>query len=132
VFRQVGRWALNHLRVNPNKRSSAVVRALPPILDKNVTLLSGKRRKIDTGTGTQPETNTVSGEVGRIASELKEGALPDFSGLGMREVLKRGRALGLKVHLVGTGLAVKQQPDAGTPLQEVAAVRISFRPPGKF
>jgi cell division protein FtsI (penicillin-binding protein 3) len=77
-----------------------------------------------------PKRRAASHEVDRIAQELREGSLPDFRGLGMREVLKRGRALGLKVHLEGTGLAVKQEPGAGTPLQEVAAVRISFRPPG--
>ena len=129
VFKQVGSWALNHLRVNPNKGPSSVAHALPPISDKSVALLRGKGVVRSTEAERDPKRRAASHEVDRIAQELKEGSLPDFRGLGMREVLKRGRALGLKVHLEGTGLAVKQEPGAGTPLQEVAAVRISFRPP---
>ena len=36
--------------------------------------------------------------------------LPDFKGMGMREVLKQSRALGLKVSLKGSGLAAEQKP----------------------
>jgi hypothetical protein len=60
---------------------------------------------------------------------IKVGLLPDFRGLGMREVIKRGRSLGLKVLLEGTGLAVEQEPGPGSPIQEVHTVRVSFRPP---
>lgn len=129
VFRKVGSWALNHLRVNPTKTPSSLAHALQAVSDTHVTLL--RERGDNAGTEAQrgPGTNATSGEVGRIADELREGSLPEFSGLGMREVLKWGRSLGLKVHLEGTGLAFTQDPSAGTPLQEVVAVSVSFRPP---
>ncbi|NQU15818.1 MAG: transpeptidase family protein [Desulfobacteraceae bacterium] len=130
VFRKVGRWALNHLRVNPTKTPSSLAHAPEAVSDSHVTLLGKRGDNAGTEAQRGPGTNATSGEVGRIADELREGSLPEFSGLGMREVLKRGRALGLKVHLEGTGLAFRQEPSAGTPLQEVAAVNVSFRPPG--
>jgi hypothetical protein len=74
--------------------------------------------------------------VHQIAIELKEksesggpGALPDFSGLGIREVLKRTRSLGLKVLFEGSGLAVKQYPKPGVSLQRIKTVKVSFRSP---
>ncbi len=129
VFREVGRWALNHLRVNPSKGLSSVAHALPPVSEKDGALLAQKGAIAGNEAQMDPDRIAASRAVDRLAQELRQRSLPDFSGLGMREVLKRGRALGLEVLLEGTGLAVKQQPTAGTPLQGVSAVRVSFRPP---
>jgi hypothetical protein len=60
---------------------------------------------------------------------VEAGFLPDFSGLGMREVLKKGRSLGLKVVLKGTGLAVRQEPGPGAPLKMISSIKVSFSPP---
>lgn len=78
----------------------------------------------------------MNGLVHQIAIELKEesepgepGALPDFRGLGIREVLKRTRSLGLEVLFEGSGLAVKQHPKPGVSLQRIKTVKVSFRSP---
>jgi cell division protein FtsI (penicillin-binding protein 3) len=107
VFREVGLCSLNHLRVNP------------------------QIRLVEKGMDTPKEAKKRPGspEVSQIALVLKEGLLPDFRGLGMREVLKKGRSLGLKVLLEGTGVAVKQRPRPGSPLNKVRMVKVSFRSP---
>jgi cell division protein FtsI (penicillin-binding protein 3) len=64
-----------------------------------------------------------------VRVKVETGELPDFRGLGMREVLRKGRTLGLKVLLEGTGLAVRQEPSPGSPLGKVSTVKVSFRPP---
>lgn len=135
VFKQVGKWALNHLRVNPEKGLRSFARARSPISEKTDPLPAGSRERAGRGIVHSRQTGVVgvssaSHEVDRIALELQEESLPDFSGLGMREVLKRGRSLGLGVHLEGTGLAFKQEPAPGTSLKGIKAVRVSFRPPG--
>jgi hypothetical protein len=71
-----------------------------------------------------------SPEVKQLADHLLMGLLPDFRGMGMREVLKRGKALGVKVCLEGSGLAIAQKPEAGSPLETVGTVTVSFNPPG--
>jgi len=58
-----------------------------------------------------------------------DGLLPDFSGQSMRQVLSDGRALGLNVVLEGTGLAVRQIPRPGSPLQKITSVKVRFSPP---
>ena len=108
VFKEVGSWALNHLRINPQ--------------------LSLQRH-----TKNQPENVAEAprslAETTKLLYEPQPGQLPDFTGLGMREVLKRGRALGLKVCLEGSGLAIKQNPDPGSPLKTVQSVTVNFNPP---
>jgi cell division protein FtsI (penicillin-binding protein 3) len=102
VFKEVGTWALNHLRINPEIRL------------------------------TRAQDITESKNPGPIHVELvQEGPnrLPDFSGKNMREVLRGGKSLGLKVVLEGTGLAFKQAPEPGHPLSQVSEIRVSFRPP---
>ena len=53
---------------------------------------------------------------------------PDFTGLSMRRVLQIVKEHNLKVHLQGTGRAVKQHPVAGTPLHEGSECWVMFQP----
>jgi len=106
VFREVGAWALNTLRIHPQLE-------LTKIEDSSfIHHLQGS--DLDP----EPELNMED-----------EGLLPDFRGQSMREVLKKGRAMGLKVVLNGTGLAVNQNPRPGSSLQNITAVQVSFKPP---
>lgn len=107
VFKEVGQWSLNHLRINPQIR----------LVEKGV-----EAPKV-------PIKSTASVLVDQVALKLREGFIPDFRGLGMREVAKRGRTLGLKVLLEGTGLAVSQQPAPGAPLKGISKLRVTFSPP---
>ena len=117
VFREVGQWALNYLKVNPQMCMAE--------LSHKTKEPRGKSEK-----------KRCPGPVNHIAFKLKAeddpvktGVLPDFRGLGMRDVLKKGRSLGLKVVLEGTGLAIKQDPKPGSSLKRIDTVRINFRPP---
>lgn len=107
VFREVGAWALHHLRINPELRM--VKRKDSP----------GWRHLKSLDSPPEPEVRVEN-----------VGLLPDFRGKSMREVLTGGRGLGLRVVLEGTGLAVEQVPSPGTSLQKITKVRVSFRPPG--
>jgi cell division protein FtsI (penicillin-binding protein 3) len=106
VFRQVGEWTLNHLRVNPQVRMAEAVPAQERRLEK------------------EPVVKTAY-----ELAEVEVGLLPDFRGQTMREVLKGGNSLGVKVVLEGTGLAVGQTPEPGSPLDRVDLVKVNFSPP---
>jgi cell division protein FtsI (penicillin-binding protein 3) len=106
VFREVGKWSLNNLHVNPKIRLAAI--------DEN--LQKGKIR--------------IPIQRKEPLPLLEDpGFLPDFTGQTMREVLTKGSDLGLKVILEGTGLAFRQVPEPGSSLHDVSSVKISFRPP---
>jgi cell division protein FtsI (penicillin-binding protein 3) len=106
VFREIGAWSLNHLRVLPDVK---MVRAEEAV---------------------QSENSRNSGEPLHVeVSQEGPGLLPDFRGQTMREVLKGGRSLGVNVLVDGTGLAVAQDPEPGSPLNKVMQVSVSFRPP---
>ncbi len=109
VFRDVGRWSLNYLRVNPRIRLAEQKITAPKHMVKKTCLPASKQVAI---------------------RKVKDGTVPDFRGLGMREVLKEGRSLGLKMRLEGTGLAVKQNPRPGVALKRVSTVKVRFSPPG--
>jgi cell division protein FtsI (penicillin-binding protein 3) len=106
VFREIGAWSLNHLRILPDVR---MVKAEEPAE-------SGNSR--NSGSSLHVEV-----------SQEGPGMLPDFRGQTMREVLRGGRSLGVKVSVDGTGLAVGQNPEPGFPLNKVTQVGVSFRPP---
>jgi hypothetical protein len=107
VFKEVGEWSLNHLRINPQIR----------LVEKGVEA------------SRVPIKSSAKVLVDQVALKLREGFIPDFRGLGMREVVNRGRTLGLKVLLKGTGLAVSQQPSPGEQLKGISKVKVTFSPP---
>jgi cell division protein FtsI (penicillin-binding protein 3) len=106
VFREVGAWSLNHLRVLPDVR---MVRA-DELAESGNSRNSGSPLHLE-------------------VSQEGPGLLPDFRGQTMREVLRGGRSLGVNVLVDGTGLAVAQNPEPGSPLNKVTQVSVSFRPP---
>jgi len=106
VFKEVGAWSLNVLRVNPPSR-----------LVKEDGRLAAIRASL---WGGEPEVKEIAED---------ESLLPDFSGKTMREVLRKARALGLKVALKGTGLACRQTPGPGVPLVKTGKVSVTFSPP---
>lgn len=104
VFKDVGKWALNSLRIQPELKVASLVnetRADIPVNNIQKVFQS-------------PEILNF---------------LPDFKGLTMREVLKTCSRLGLEINLKGTGLAVEQVPEPGVPIEEVTSVMVSFEPP---
>ena len=106
VFREVGKWALNDLRIHPQYSLAGLQQELR--IEKHPIADSDPKNE------SKPEGS---------------GLLPDFRGRSMREVLKTGSELGLKITLDGTGLAVNQVPGPGASLRDVKSVKITFRPP---
>jgi len=119
VFREVGQWALTYLRIAPQQN-------LPVLAgSQGSSAAMGPKGRNAPSSGKQegPRHATVVHAAG------SRGVLPDFRGLGMRRVCSEASALGLKVVLEGTGVAVNQDPKPGSPLREIGAVRVSFKPP---
>jgi cell division protein FtsI (penicillin-binding protein 3) len=107
VFKEVGQWTLNRLRVQPSLKLAAA-----ESIDRKQEPVKAVRKPV-------------------IHEGVNDGSrLPDFRGLTMREVLRDISSLGLNITLEGSGLAVAQSPEPGISLKEVKAVRVSFRPPG--
>jgi cell division protein FtsI (penicillin-binding protein 3) len=106
VFKGVAQWTLNYMRVSPQVEVASTTEAQKP-------------EKIDQKVRIRMP----------IVSQNGNGHLPDFKGQTMREVLRNGKALGLKVVLKGTGLAYRQFPRPGITLKKVSIVKVRFKPP---
>lgn len=55
-----------------------------------------------------------------------ESVMPNFSNLTIREALKKARARSIELKITGNGWAVRQYPEAGTPLGEERICSITF------
>jgi len=106
VFKEVCEWSLNHLRILPDVRMARAEEVLDSVNSGN----SGAPLHVE-------------------VSQEGPGLLPDFRGQTMREVLRGGRSLGVNVLVDGTGFAIAQKPEPGSPLNKVTQVSVSFRPP---
>jgi cell division protein FtsI (penicillin-binding protein 3) len=113
VFSEVGKWALNNLRVQPdvNAASPDVVR--------------GARADNEPAA----QINVVRKPITKESADTEFlGGIPDFSGQTIRQVLQKGDSLGLEVVIDGTGMAVMQSPEAGTSLEGITSIKVTFRP----
>ena len=106
VFKEVGAWSLNHLRVLPDVRMARADEVVESDHSRN-------------------NASPLHVEVSQEAA----GMLPDFKGQTMREVLRGGKSLGVKILVDGTGFAIAQKPEPGSPLNKVTQVSVSFKPP---
>jgi len=113
VFSEVGKWALNNLRVQPDLQVASSDNAEEAKVDNKPVLQGNVVRK------------PIIEETADMGSA---GGVPDFSGLTMRQVLQKGKSLGLNVVVDGTGAAVMQSPDAGTPLEGITSIKVTFEP----
>lgn len=110
VFSDVGGWTLDHLNVAPSV---------------NTVIASHEKTAPATyahGLGREGEGVARSFDV--------PGLVPNVKGLGVREVLRKAKVLGLRVIVKGSGLAVKQSPTPGLPLRNNTLLVVTFRPPG--
>lgn len=111
VFKEVGSWALAYLRISPGVHEEASIGRPEPVWNQETLA-----------------------KIQSIASALREqnitaGAMPDFSGMGLREVFTRTRQLGVLVEVEGSGFAVSQEPSPGTPIEKGMTVKIQFESP---
>jgi cell division protein FtsI (penicillin-binding protein 3) len=113
VFREVGSWSLNAIKVNPT----------PCMVEQ-----SGRPGAKEAVRALSEEEGDAVREV-QLSLRAEAGILPDFRGLTMREVATEVRSLGLDMNLEGSGLAFQQDPKGGVPLKGVALVKVGFRPP---
>jgi cell division protein FtsI (penicillin-binding protein 3) len=114
VFRNVGLWSLNYLRVTPQTKWALVRQR------------SGEEKISDGEAGSTIPDSRIHVRMPMVVSD---GRLPDFSGQTMREVLRNSRSLGLEVQLKGSGLVCEQYPRPGVLLKKVSVLKVQFRPP---
>jgi cell division protein FtsI (penicillin-binding protein 3) len=115
VFKEVGLWTLNHLGVSPQTEPALFADAKPVETQRKIIKKSKENEGRDV-TKTDPDP-------------MGKGLLPNFRGMGMREVLKQSRDLGLKVSLKGSGLAAEQDPVAGSEINQTKNLIVHFEPP---
>jgi cell division protein FtsI (penicillin-binding protein 3) len=60
---------------------------------------------------------------------VSPGMMPDVKGLGVRDVLKKARSMGIKAVVKGSGRAVRQNPAPGTLLKKDGSLTVTFEPP---
>ena len=109
VFSEVGYWTLNYLNITPVLNYNAEDEKE----EVKKKYISHKLKEIKAGM-LKPEG---------------PGIMPDLKGLGIREVLRKARRLGLKVIVEGSGMAVEQSLEPGLPLDNEIVLSVTFKPP---
>jgi cell division protein FtsI (penicillin-binding protein 3) len=112
IFRDIAQNALRILGVPKDVPESEVTNpsTTPPVLDEEEE--EEEERTISVA---KAEPNVVSGPTA-----------PNFKGMTLRAVLQKSAAEGLQVDVVGSGIAKRQQPEAGTSLDRARRIRVVF------
>ena len=131
AFKQIMERCLIHLRIPKDRPvplelvrsqdiSTSEVDELPPRgLEKTVQAL-------------MEQENAASEAQHVVTLQIGSFALPDFSALSLREVVRESTRLGLRLKVSGNGLAVGQRPEAGTQVFEDTVCEVFFAPGPKL
>ena len=79
--------------------------------------MQGQRHFFPTGKGAEAPQQIAAVQGPRV---------PDFRGKSVRDVMRESTAAGLKVEVIGSGLAMAQDPPPGSVLDPRASVRVQF------
>ena len=74
----------------------------------------------------QPSKSTSTQKSSVVVNAAQQVAVPSFDGSGLRKVVERADALGLRIQAVGSGLAREQVPAAGTMVPTGTEVVVRF------
>ena len=72
-----------------------------------------------------PQMNSIAGN-GVVVNSGRMVAVPVFTGQAMRQVVQNANAAGLRVQMVGSGIARDQAPAAGTMVPQGTQVVVRF------
>jgi cell division protein FtsI (penicillin-binding protein 3) len=103
---------------------------VPPTVDAPPPLLVERRAEIGP-LPTVAAADVPEVVVGRVSTR-NATVVPDLRGLGARDALRVLAELGIDAELRGTGVVVRQEPEAGTPLTRglAGALWLARRPVG--
>ncbi|HJV34780.1 penicillin-binding protein [Geomonas sp.] len=109
AFSAIAQQSLCYLKVPPVK--SVKKKAEPVLAAKN-----------------EPTPVPAAAEGGIVEGSDATGAMPDFRGMSMRQVLRIMERRGLNVKLQGSGRAIEQHPSPGAPINTQEEVWVRFVP----
>ncbi len=128
AFRRIAWSALRELGVSPD--SSHEGGKIPlPVIQASLTQASAVPLGLEVpGNGNEEGAKDVSVvEPRELEQFVRDYVVPDFSGLSMRQVLKKMDRTGMVVQFHGTGLAVTQKPASGSTMKRGGVCEVTFQ-----
>ncbi|MCB0385708.1 MAG: PASTA domain-containing protein, partial [Bdellovibrionales bacterium] len=107
--------------------ASFVVRksGLPPILISEENILAARVKAVE-----PEQAQEKSLKIVKEALKIGEGGVtPDFSGMTLREVVRRVRGTDFKVRFKGSGVVASTRPAAGEPLRPGQDIHLQLKTP---
>ena len=124
VFRRVGEMALRYLGVTPSESGQVLLKEIAAAAkddpaDKTMAALAAPRSSIGIAKPTTPKRPLKATEV----------MVPDLAGYPAREALRLASGAGLAPQIEGSGLLLRQEPEAGAVVQRGTPIKLVFEPP---
>ncbi len=117
AFSRIVSRIMAHLEVPPSPGEGPAVAEVRPAPEDEARLAVAAARA---------RASAPAPASGAAAVEAAEASVPDFRGMTLRTALVEASRRSLDLRVVGGGRAVRQSPEAGTPLRRGAPVRVEF------
>ncbi len=126
VFKRVMEQSLAYLKVPPSQDRAP----LPQLAQEKTSPATNKSAKAKTKpeTDDSPEANEETGAAVAVISDNDE-AIPDLTGLSVREALRKAQAKNLKLEIRGSGICHTQEPSAGKSIENNTSILLECSPP---
>src|SRR5262249_44866116 len=134
-FREIMGQSLAYLKTPPDGTATALAAPEPKTKSAPATKSSPAK------TAAKPPDNTardeaeettpveaISGEDAELA-EAADNSVPDFTGLSVREALRKAQSKNFKLKIHGSGICNRQDPQAGGTVEQGAEIVLDCQPP---
>ncbi len=125
VFKRVMEQSLAYLKVPPSQGKDPVSQVAQA---KSSPSTKPPQEKIKTKREESPEANEETGAAVAIVVEDAE-AIPDLTGLSVREALRKAQAKNLKLEIRGSGICHTQDPSPGKSISNHTSILLECSPP---
>ncbi len=113
IFQRIAEASLRYLGIAPT------VNPTPPVVVARHDLAS-------TPAPTTTSDQSPERPIVRVVADGPDGTVPDLTGMGAREAVRKLVTLGLTPRIVGAGIVVSQTPAPGEPLERGAVCRLTL------
>jgi len=126
VFRKIAQEALLQLRVPPDPSLPARPREGNPALALTAADFLPNATPVPPLGDFEDSDNAGGEDLIAIRVPSQNVLIPDFRGMGKRQVVARCRDLGIGVQAQGSGIAIRQMPPPGTPIAIGTTCLVTF------
>jgi len=129
AFREIMGQSLAYLKTPPDTMVASETKTEKASTKESLATKAPKKAPVQEEVVETTPVQAISGDAEAIAAEEVNQSIPDFTGLSVREAMRKAQSQNFKVKIRGSGICNRQEPQAGGALENGVEIVLDCQPP---